>query len=791
MSYRELNPKYGLLKGGQNGDEGQQVLQMPGAVPPLLDDTGDCTCILVFPRDQRAGGAIDHHQVVEDPYELACKIFVNGENPLSSDTLAKLEHVKDGEEMEMELYQADIRSRFLEILGHSGIIVNQFPSLDRDEDFVTLTIPLEGKTIEYMAQRLGYSMPLKRSAYAKVKENGPYPGSEPMKNNDGQEVLAYDRFTVEGKDNFQSFRKVDAIRLLEFWLDQWVSLDAMEDQGVITGYYPCPDPEELVEMHHTILSCSGFTPANTFKGILCIRSYFGDQIAFFFRFMVHLCNSLIFLAVVGAMFYLARVTVLQADQADILRTSVAAFVSLWAACMLQVFKRHTSRVRQIWGVTSDEEPIVQINPDWDYESKRNCGFFVNICTVLYIFLYVGAIFGVLAWQFQLDESDPLYSYSSLILVAVIKGGNLAWSKLAPCLVSLENLRTERAYEEKLSALLAGVKLFVANWPFFSHAFLTNYLQKQCSDTLEAAAAAAFDGLDVNLLSPESMKALQDLSFKKGDKICLPGCLPSDTHSMNTLLGTTCGDDLRSNLQTYFFILIAVELAFLVLPIVLSYVEILKEYRKVQSTDSEEGASSTYTFLQWEAKKFPYIFDSWGGDKINDYLEIAISYSVIVCWGSLAPVVAVFGCIQFFVSYRLRIYRMLYVTRRPQPRVAAGLGIWSSVFQAINVTGVATNVGLICFFYSPGISLELWQQIALFLLVEHVVLVLQSTVQFLIPETGTDVESIKFYNDHCTSLLRNSVGKSHHDQVEATGFSHINLATNPENLHSEDEDESSS
>lgn len=129
---------------------------MPGAVPPLLDDTGDCTCILVFPRDQRAGGAVDHHQVVEDPYELACKIFVNGENPLSSDTLANLEHIKDGEEMEMELYQADIRSRFLEILGHSGIIVNQFPSLDRDEDFVTLTIPLEGKTIEYMAQRQGW-----------------------------------------------------------------------------------------------------------------------------------------------------------------------------------------------------------------------------------------------------------------------------------------------------------------------------------------------------------------------------------------------------------------------------------------------------------------------------------------------------------------------------------------------------------------------------------------------------------------------------------------------------------
>ena len=143
-------------------------------------------------------------------------------------------------------------------------------------------------------------------------------------------------------------------------------------------------------------------------------------------------------------------------------------------------------------------------------------------------------------------------------------------------------------------MLSSLSSQVANWPFFSHAFLTNYLQKKCSDTLEAAAAEAFDGFDANLLAPESMKAkrksrqsqklqgymattpdkfstcvpctsvgfldfafssfhfilflgsfalpkqaLQDLSFKKADKICLPGCLPTDWHSMNTLLGTTC------------------------------------------------------------------------------------------------------------------------------------------------------------------------------------------------------------------------------------------------------------
>ena len=36
--------------------------------------------------------------------------------------------------------------------------------------------------------------------------------------------------------------------------------------------------------------------------------------------------------------------------------------SLWVAVMLQVFRRHTSRVKQFWGVKSNEEPVVQARP---------------------------------------------------------------------------------------------------------------------------------------------------------------------------------------------------------------------------------------------------------------------------------------------------------------------------------------------------------------------------------------------------------------------------------------------
>ena len=42
-----------------------------------------------------------------------------------------------------------------------------------------------------------------------------------------------------------------------------------------------------------------------------------------------------------------------------------------------------------------------------------------------------------------------------------------------------------------------MKIFVANWPFLAHAFLTNYLQKTCADNYEDAAAKVWEDFDVN------------------------------------------------------------------------------------------------------------------------------------------------------------------------------------------------------------------------------------------------------------------------------------------------------
>ena len=73
------------------------------------------------------------------------------------------------------------------------------------------------------------------------------------------------------------------------------------------------------------------------------------------------------------------------------------------------------------------------------------------------------------------------------------------------------------------------------------------------------------------------------------------------------------------LLRYFFFTVALDLVFLIIPIVISANEIRQERRKQERA----GKDFEYSLLQWEAKKFKYEWNSWGGDKINDNLDLTM------------------------------------------------------------------------------------------------------------------------------------------------------------------------
>ena len=203
------------------------MVKLPGLLPrlPLRDDTNDCTMALVFPRE------VDQDKIVEEPYEKLKRIFIATGNEHSSDKFAELTKRLDDEALPLAEYQTHVRRFLIEIVAESGLVMSSFPSVDEDEDFLKIYLPLDGPVIQHMAEHLEYTMPYKESVYKQVKEHGPYPGKEPMRDIQLRPLVAWDKFTVEDASRFEDFSMRDSIRILEFWLDQWVSLDEMERQG--------------------------------------------------------------------------------------------------------------------------------------------------------------------------------------------------------------------------------------------------------------------------------------------------------------------------------------------------------------------------------------------------------------------------------------------------------------------------------------------------------------------------------------------------------------------------------
>ena len=54
----------------------------------------------------------------------------------------------------------------------------------------------------------------------------------------------------------------------------------------------------------------------------------------------------------------------------------------------------------------------------------------------------------------------------------------------------------------------------------------------------------------------------------------------------------------------------------------------------------------------------------------------------------------------------------------------------------------------------------------------------------LPKESELTPSLRFYNEHASSLLRNDAS-THHAQARATKCDHLNLSTNPDGLESTD------
>ncbi|CAE8612814.1 unnamed protein product [Polarella glacialis] len=768
----------------------------------VLDDAG-ASYVVVFPRGNGVGGTVDLSAEVVDPLEKCRQVFKDRKTAhidLSDEGFGTFAH---GSPVSMPVFQQVMREQFMQVAQVCGLKVESFLSIDEDEVFVKISLDRDGQVIRNFAEKVQYKVPLKSEAYEGEEAVGTYPGNEPMRNSNGRAVPAYHAYTKDLDDKLEPFRQVDEIRLIETCLSEYLALKNLVEEGVASACFPAANHEQVMEL---------FSDWGSPKKILRlpnsdhddkVRDYFGEDIAFFFKWYAFYIRMLVPLAVLGAVAFLRRVPEFGASLATerYIQIAFGLIVICWSSVFNKMYTRLSASTAQRWGMKDFESSAIDrsayephLNGSWTLAGRQ---WFASTFTAVYVLIFVGIITYLTLHPEDIGGRKAI----SLMTTALILVFGTVWTKFAPWLTDLQNHRTQGRWEHSLVLTVAPVKLLFALYPFLVLAFAKRYLMTTCSTTLADAAHEVYDTLpkpsgveppvytqvDGKWEAPAaSLTFLSPFAFEKPDgQQCLYGCVPHECRTEDGRIHcvTDCFSQLETNLQVFFGTNCISALIFVIIPIILSRWEVRKEVLKKH----EGGSSSHYSLLQLQAKSPAYEYLSWGGSQMDDFMELAIGFAVLTCFAVVLPVMAVPALFCNIVQYRLMAYRMTAVTRRPSPVGAESIGSWMDIFQAISLLAVATNVGMAVVVMYPIRSWAQFNELIAFIVLEHIFLSSRAFINKNIDDQPEDVRLIEDFNTRFLAKLRWMTGGSEVPQSQMP-HNKVDLGLGPMrgDMHSDDE-----
>mmetsp|Transcript_32368 Transcript_32368/g.106846 ORF Transcript_32368/g.106846 Transcript_32368/m.106846 type:complete len:247 (+) Transcript_32368:591-1331(+) len=188
--------------------------------------------------------------------------------------------------------------------------------------------------------------------------------------------------------------------------------------------------------------------------------------------------------------------------------------------------------------------------------------------------------------------------------------------------------------------------------------------------------------------------------------------------------------------------------------------VMLEFRKVKQMNEEDRNSDDeersglsdhevpYTLLQFQAKcatVAPYQNGSWGGSMMEDFIELAVGFAMLTCFGIVLPLMGVLAFVSHIVEYRLLAYRMLNVTCRPFPTAADGIGVWAGILRIVAELAVVINVAMAVFAMYPMRDWNFRKQLISFLVLEHSMLVLRRIVVSFVDKEPALYKRVDDYN----------------------------------------------
>eukprot|EP00928_Gymnodinium_smaydae_P080099 TRINITY_DN63883_c0_g1_i1.p1 TRINITY_DN63883_c0_g1~~TRINITY_DN63883_c0_g1_i1.p1 ORF type:complete len:763 (-),score=163.82 TRINITY_DN63883_c0_g1_i1:131-2419(-) len=713
----EANP---LLKDPSSADDdglafpkfrrAQSVLNLLGERVEIEQDDGSWLYAFVFPV--AAPGKEDQWaKPMPNAVEAAQKLFKRR----TWDDLGACSFFRD--HMTKEEFHSAVRRQFVEVLSGPmcGFRLGTMFSIDEDEVFLLVDIPDE-ETQQRLATQTDIRAPLRPEAYT---EHDPCPKMQLV---DGKFVgdtycPAYVQFETRLSNKLQPFREVDLLRICRKRMRQFFNIEVMESEGILVQSFPVHRKDTLARLHDQ--GWNDIMAACQYPGTRhsdAVRNYLGEEIAFFFHWFNFYTRLLLIPAPLGLLLAF-RKFFLSEDNQSYVQIGYAAVICCWAVCFSSLYTQRSNLKILQWGMQNWDQ-VASVRPDFQealrgsFSEKARRGFHAFLACLMMAETLI-AVFYISSFHVRAVQADP----DTL----------------------LYGIPAEKA--ARLSKYLITIHIKLADLFWTPFAAWLSERENWKTDT------------QVKL---ETVKKLFVVKFVVYywpffyTAFIKPN-LYQDLGATSTL------EELHASLLVFFISHIAFAFGMLVLGIVQQKFAVLSEIRAVRKSKP----TAKYSFLQVEAKSPAHPGDT------DDYMELVLSLGFIMMFSVVMPMMAPLALVCNVIEIRLIAYRTSYVNKRPYPRGQEGIGSWSTIIECICSVAVMVNVALAVFTMHPIRDYSMSSKLAIFLVAEHSMLLLQRLVGAVIPAKSATQVVIEEKNASCIDEILEGIDHRETMQIRCT------------------------
>ncbi|CAM9287375.1 unnamed protein product [Ectocarpus sp. 12 AP-2014] len=469
-----------------------------------------------------------------------------------------------------------------------------------------------------------------------------------------------------------------------------------------------------------------------------IRGYFGEKMAFYFAWLGFYAWALIVPALYGVgieIYILVKGITFEESGWTFSQVSMAVGIVMWSVIYQELWDREEKVIAVKWGTFGFEEiekdrpnfegdkdspgggrrrsPVTTTFQTYYPEHKRKIRQVLGLVVVLLFIAGLLLLVGLVEWLEHYLETDLGYTWAgyatSFLASLQIQFLSFVYSRVVRRLNDFENYRSETDYENNLIFKTFLFQMFNN----YSALCYTAFIEEQlygCTDScisevrllLVAIFGVRFIMVGMEVIIPLVTPRMRDAAAKgKGRGIEQAG---EDRHRRGAVAGGE-GRGGRGRLAD-------------------------------EAAEVVSGKGGEEEPMEAELRLPEY------GGPFSDYSEIVLQYGYITMFPSALPIVTFFAIAEVLLQIRTDSYKMVSLMRRPDAEMAEGVGMWSTLMEAMGFLAVLTNTAIICFTGGTLQDESTEDRFLTWLVFEHALLLLKVLVHVIIPDQPASLAIIK-------------------------------------------------